>query len=97
MRDIREGNCPLCDHHEITEVIPAEFGGNDLERLESVTYEVRWMLPGRNPTKPIGELRKYVCRSCGFTQEFTLKPSSVPDTSEYTRTIVGVNRKDTEP
>lgn len=94
MKDIRRGNCPLCDHHEIIEAIPAEFGESDFERRESVTYEPRWILGGRNPKLGHGPLRTYVCRSCGFTQQFADGPDRIPIAPRYsTRIIEGVRRE----
>ena len=90
MRDIRSGNCPLCEHDEIVEVDPPEYYGNDFERDMNVTADPRWALPGRNPRKGHGELRIFFCRSCGFAQWFVLEPASVPISDEHeTRVIKG--------
>lgn len=90
MRDIRSGNCPLCDHNEVVEADPPEYYGNDFERDMTVTADPRRVLPGRNPLKGHGEFRVFFCRSCGFAQWFVLKPESVPISEDHkTRVIEG--------
>jgi hypothetical protein len=90
MIDIRSGRCPLCDHREVLEAIPAEFGDGSRELAAAVTYDARWMLPGRNPGYPRGPLKLYVCRGCGFTQHFADDPAAIPVGPEHkTRLIAG--------
>lgn len=96
MKDIRRGNCPLCDHPEIVEAVSAEFINDGRERIAAVTYDPRWMLEGRNPSYPHGALKRYVCRSCGFAQEFASNPGAIPIGDQHrTRVISGV--KASEP
>ncbi|MGE0788624.1 MAG: hypothetical protein AB7S26_23335 [Sandaracinaceae bacterium] len=90
MRDIRSGNCPLCDHHEIVEAQPPDFADEQIEVPSVVTADPRWMFSGRNPNDGHGELRIYFCRSCGYAQHFVLAPESVPISEGHkTRLIVG--------
>ena len=89
MRDIREGNCPLCNHDVIVEGVPGEFA-EQLEVTPAFTYDPRWVLGGRNPGHPHGPLMYYMCRKCGFLQWFVSGPGDVPIGEEYrTRLIEG--------
>ena len=91
MRDIRKGNCPLCDHHEVVEAVPPEYGNDHMEVVSAVTAEPRWMLGGRNPRDHQGEFRVYFCRSCGYAQWFVLKPESVPISDDHrTKLVEGI-------
>lgn len=90
MDDIRRGLCPLCRHNEIIESIAADFGEQNTEKAQAVTYDPRWLLPGRNPEYPHGQLKLYVCRRCGFVQWFADDPDSIPIDEEHkTRLIKG--------
>ncbi|MFT5353445.1 MAG: hypothetical protein ACI9KE_000643 [Polyangiales bacterium] len=96
MRDIRNGNCPLCDHDEVVEADPPTYGHQDSERDMTVTADPRWLMSGRNPGKGHGELRVWFCRSCGFAQWFVSEPATVPISDEHkTRLIKG--KKDPGP
>lgn len=96
MLDIRKGVCPLCEHTEIVESVPADFGSKDHERTAAVTYEPRWVVAGRNPNYPHGMLRFYVCRSCGYVQWFAEDPGSIPIGDRYLTRIISGPAK-TEP
>ena len=90
MRDIREGNCPLCDHDEIIEAVPGEFADGHQEVVAAVAYDARWLGGGRNPRHPHGRLLLYVCRRCGFAQTFAEQPADVPIGEEFlTRLVKG--------
>ncbi len=95
MRDMREGNCPICDHHEIVEGVPCEFSGDvNRELIAAFTYDARWLMSGRNPKYAHGELKYYMCRQCGYLQWFVDQPQEVPIGDDYrTRLIEGVERK----
>lgn len=91
MRDIRKGNCPLCDHHEVVEAVPPEYGHGSGEIVSAVTAEPRWLMGGRNAQRHQGEFRVYFCRSCGYAQWFVLKPESVPISDDHrTKLIEGI-------
>lgn len=95
MKDLRKGVCPLCDHTEVLEAIPADFGNKDHERTAAVTYEPRWVLGGRNPNYPHGMLRVYVCRGCGYVQWFAENADAIPVGDRYlTRVINGPGTSD---
>jgi hypothetical protein len=94
MKDIREGNCPLCDHNEIIEAVPAEFSDAG-EIVAAVTYDPRWLLQGlgRNSRRPRGVLVIYVCRACGYLQWFAKDPDQIPIDEEHcTRLVKGRER-----
>jgi len=88
MIDIRKGQCPLCDHRQILESIPAEFGDSGTEVPAAVTYDARWMMGGRNPNSPRGQLRIYVCRSCGYCQHFADDPGTIPVGPDHMTRII---------
>ncbi len=88
LRDMRQGICPLCAHQEIIEVIPPEFANGDMERPMALTYKPRWIVAGRNPNHPLGQLRRYACRHCGYTQTFVLDPEEVPIGEDTKTTLV---------
>jgi hypothetical protein len=88
MRDMREGVCALCAHQEILEVIPGEFVDGGMERPAAATYKPRWMLDGRNPSHPVGLLRRYVCRHCGYSQTFVLEPGEIPLEAGYKASLI---------
>jgi hypothetical protein len=88
MRDIRNGTCPLCEHDEIVEGVPGEFGGEGMEQPSAFTYDKRWLLSGRNPSHAHGLLSYFMCRRCGFLQWFVKDPGSVPiDEARQTRLL----------
>ncbi len=90
MRDMRKGTCPLCEHNQILEVVPAQFGDQNKEVPCAATYDSRWVLEGRNPNYPHGRFRLYVCRRCGFCQWFVDQPATIPvDADHKTRIIEG--------
>jgi hypothetical protein len=106
--DIRNGNCPLCNHHEVIEGQPAEQGSVEVpswsrrpsrptsrsfaHRLNPRRLFAREMRP---PEEPLGRLQNYMCRSCGFTQWFVNAPGEVPVGEEFrTRLIRGTPRGD---
>lgn len=90
MIDMRKGTCPICQHYEILEVVPADFADANLEQEMAVTYEPRWVMPGRNPSHPYGPLRIYVCRGCGYAQWFASDPQAIPVGEQHkTRLIRG--------
>lgn len=88
MRDMREGVCALCAHQEILEVIPGEFVDGGLERPAAATYKPRWIMNGRNPQHPVGLLRRYVCRHCGFAQTFVMDPQDIPLEEGYKASLI---------
>jgi len=88
MRDMRKGQCPVCEHDEVLESVVAEFGHSDFEKPMCVTYDPRWMFEGRNPTHGYGPLRIYVCRSCGFAQWFAGAPEKIPVGDDYRTRII---------
>lgn len=90
MHDMRTGLCPLCNHNEIIESEAADFCEQGLEKPQAVTYDPRWIMPGRNPAHPHGHLKMYVCRGCGYVQWFADDPQSIPIEEQYkTRLIKG--------
>ena len=91
MLDNRQGVCPLCEHNEIVEAVPAEFGESNMEvSQQAITYDPRWLMSGRNPVYPHGKLMVYVCRRCGYVQWFAENPEGIPIGAEYqTRLIEG--------
>jgi hypothetical protein len=92
MRDIRHGICPSCDHDEIIEGIPIDFGATRELRPLAVTHERRYLfsLGGFDPSAPYGALRVFVCRRCGLTQWYADKPDEIPIGNEHmTRLIKG--------
>ncbi|MCC7539958.1 MAG: hypothetical protein IT379_27300 [Deltaproteobacteria bacterium] len=93
MSDLRSGNCPLCDHHEVVEARPGEFGDGSREVGAAVAYEPRWVLGGRNPEYPYGHLSVCFCRACGYTQWFTAEPDKVPIGDEYETRLIEGKRK----
>lgn len=98
MDDIRNGNCPLCNHHEILEGQPAEFSTDlNVELPMAFAYRLRplGLILGekRLAEQPFGKLQYYMCRSCGFTQWFVDAPGEVPVGEEFrTRLIQGTPR-----
>ena len=88
MQDMRKGRCPLCEHNEILESVPAQFGDQHLEVPFAVTYDRRWVMQGRNPKYPHGQLRLYVCRRCGYAQWFADNPAKIPVGEEYSTRIL---------
>lgn len=94
MRDIRSGNCPLCDHHEIVAAYPPDWGMNDTDHPSAVTADPRLIFAGRTPGRTYGRLRLYFCRSCGFSQTFVELPDRVPVGEKYkTALIEGTQRE----
>ena len=86
MEGIRKGTCPRCPHNEIVEGQALEFSG---ETAYGSTLGIDY---GGTPelSKPRGPLLTYACRSCGFTQWFTVNPESIPiDPVNKTRLIKG--------
>lgn len=88
MRDIRKGNCPLCEHNEIVVSEAGEFGHNDWEKPMCVTYDARWVASGRNPRYGHGPLSMYMCRQCGFVQWFARDPQTVPVDDEHKTKLI---------
>jgi hypothetical protein len=89
MKDIRTGFCPLCEHDEIIEATPPDFG-DEAEHMAAVTYAPRKLMRGRDPRRPFGMLLLYVCRHCGYCQSFANKPKEIPIGEDYeTRLIKG--------
>lgn len=89
---MREGTCPECGHGEVIETSVAEFGEQNTEHPMCVTYDARWVMPGRNPRRGHGHgpLRLYTCRSCGLSQWYADNPGTIPIGEEYrTRLIQG--------
>ena len=95
MRDIRQGNCPLCDHHEVVEGDPGEFTGDtNREVTAAFAYDARWVRSGRNPDHAYGVLKYYMWRQCGYLQWFVDNPQEVPLSDEHRpRLTKGVERK----
>jgi hypothetical protein len=102
MSDIRQGICPSCDHDEIIEGIPLDFGaaGTSILRPLAVTHARRGLwswaasVGGFKPDKPVGPMRVFVCRRCGLTQWFTDKPDEIPIGHEHLTRIIKGNRGD---
>ncbi len=86
---MKSGKCPKCGGTAIVEARPGEYGHADRDLPMSVTAEPRWMLPGRNPRHPKGELLMYFCRECGFVEWYVADPKSVPIGPEYKTRRVG--------
>jgi rubrerythrin len=90
MHDMREGTCPLCNHHEVIEAIPIDLTEKDHKR-QSVTYESERLgsgdpIPGTlRLHQAYGALTYYVCRKCGFVQWFAESPEKIP-IGKHTRT-----------
>ena len=88
MLDMRRGTCPVCRHDKILESTPADFADVNREKAMAVTYDPRWVMHGRNPDRPHGAFRIYVCRSCGFTQWFADAPGEIPVGEEHSTRII---------
>jgi hypothetical protein len=94
MKDIRHGFCPLCEHDEIVEGMPAEFSGvHGFEVQSAFAYDPRWVAPGRNPLQPHGKLSYYMCRRCGYLQWFVENPQEVPIGEDYRTRFVKSAKK----
>lgn len=94
MNDMRQGHCPLCDHNEVIEGVPAEFSGvHGFEVPVAFAYDPRWVTPGRNPLQPHGTLKFYMCRRCGYLQWFVEKPAEVPIGDQYRTRLVKGGKK----
>jgi rubrerythrin len=94
MQDMREGNCPICDHDEVIEAVVRDLLDDSAE-YKAVTYEAvnfGTIVPIYQRV-PHGVLKMYVCRSCGYTQWFADSPKSIPIGKEFmTKLIVGPDR-----
>ncbi len=85
MRDIRQGNCPLCGHHEIVHALPIDFGAGGIPH--AVAYD---MSPWTGLRGTFGALNVFVCRACGFAQWFAHEPEKIPIGKEHgTRLLSG--------
>lgn len=86
MRDMRDGFCGLCGHNEVIMARATDFvGDSGPTRPLSVTSEIGW-----GGVKHMGVFRTYVCRRCGFTQWFALRPELIPLGDEHgTKLLVG--------
>jgi len=85
---MRTGSCPLCNHGEVVEGTPGEFGHYGTEVAAAFTYEPRWLMGGRNPEHAYGQLVYYMCRSCGYVQWFVQDPADVPIDAKYGTRLV---------
>jgi hypothetical protein len=90
-KGIRDSVCPNCGPTEVIESAAAVFIGEGAWGVPMcVTYDRRWVFPGRNPQYGHGALLLYTCRSCGLAQWYTRNPGSIPISDEYgTRLIRG--------
>jgi rubrerythrin len=80
MGDIREGRCPSCDHGEVIEA-PLQQLVHYKSRDTVAPIGVAWHEDKgflSDSAKPLNALHVYVCRSCGFTQMFTVSPGTIP-------------------
>ena len=93
MRDMRSGICALCDHAEVIDAPAIEYSGDGTPVRLAVTHtpdDLDDYIPSstRDADRPLGVLRMYVCRSCGYTQWFAHKPARIPiDEAHGTRLI----------
>ena len=90
---MRQGRCPLCDHHEIIEATVTEFSGeySEQQRPLAVAHGTRHvLLAGERPDadKPVGLLNQCICRRCGFVQWFASEPGRIPIGMEYGTRLV---------
>jgi hypothetical protein len=88
MRDIRQGQCPLCQHDEIIQAAAADYPEGAWKPTPlAVTYD----RAQRDPvTAALGAYNVFVCRSCGFTQWFASRPENIPiGEQHFTRLIRG--------
>lgn len=94
MKDIRQGECPLCDHPEVIEAVPSVSGRygdayhlalSEGRRTDGKTWE--------DTRVEIGPLTSFTCRACGFTQWFAQNPQSIPiGDGFHTRIVEGPKR-----
>jgi hypothetical protein len=93
MLDMRQGQCPLCQHDEIIEATLSEFSGelDERERPLAIAHgtQHRFIVGERtDPEKAYGVLSQCICRRCGFVQWFAAKPGEIPvDTTPGLRMI----------
>lgn len=83
MVDMRKGVCPLCGHNEIIRAAADTLDQFAIRRPLSVAYEMGW-----TEARSVGRLSYCICRSCGFTQLFTLEPEKVPIGERYGTSLV---------
>jgi hypothetical protein len=81
MRDMRNGVCALCNHPEVIDAPASEYtDSGDPVRL-AVAHspdDLDMFSPKLSIDRPVGLLRMFVCRSCGFVQWFASKPGKIP-------------------
>jgi hypothetical protein len=63
-----------------------DFGGSG-DYLAAVTYEPAF-LSVRDRGRPLGVLRRYVCRRCGYCQTFADEPQDIPVGSQYGTNLI---------
>ncbi len=86
MIDMRDGQCALCRHNEILEVVAkARSDVNILRRLSAAYGEIGLISTEADQ----GELLAYVCRKCGYTQWFADDPESIALDAPGIRLLVG--------
>jgi hypothetical protein len=93
--DMRSGYCPLCDHREILELKELEWM-EELNRallqfhltLRPLTGKAFTLAP-QLPLPPQGRYMIYICRGCGYVQQFAAAPRSIPVGRRGTRLIKG--------
>ena len=82
MEDIRKGVCPLCKHNEVLETEPSDLGDQNVSypmAAARIPLIRRFLgLSYKDGESLVGTLRTFICRRCGFTQWFTVKPEDIP-------------------
>ncbi len=67
MRDIRQGNCPKCDYHEIVQALPVTV--DPLQQLRRISVA---------PYASVGALNIFICRRCGYSEWYAASPDQIP-------------------
>jgi hypothetical protein len=83
MLDMRQGQCPLCQHDEIIEATLSEFSGenDEHERPLAIAHGTRHQFivgERTDPDRSYGVLSQCICRRCGFVQWFAAEPGKIP-------------------
>ena len=94
MEDIRKGVCPLCRHNEILLTRPTELTG-ELNHPVPLTA-ARLVVPRKGflgittyDPHEAGTLSAFICRRCGCTQFFTVRPDEIPTDGATIQMIKG--------
>jgi hypothetical protein len=93
MRDMRQGICAICNHPEVISAPAIEYSGDGTAVRLAVTHtpdDLDDYIPPstRDADRPLGALRMYVCRSCGYVQWFANKPGKVPIDDAFGTTLL---------